>query len=136
MYTRCTCQYLKNTIVKQFTTASPLRVAICTIAFGMGIDSPDVRTIIHWGVSGDCDMYVQESDRASRDGMQSCAITYYGKGDFNKKHISPQMIKYCINEEKQSHREILFEEFDDEKQCRREILFEEFDVVVVSVTLI
>ncbi len=67
---------VKNTIVKQFTSSSPLRIVVCTIAFGMGIDSPDVRTIVHWGVSEDCEMYVQESGRAGRDGLQSYSIRY------------------------------------------------------------
>ena len=99
MFTRCTQVYVKETIVDQFTKPSQLRIVIGTIAFGMGIDSPDVREVINWGVSADCEMYVQESGHAGRDELQSCAITYYGKGDLNKKFISPQMIKYCVNKD-------------------------------------
>ena len=113
MYTRCTQQSVKDSIVQNFTSASQLRVVICTIAFGMGIDSPDVRVIVHWGASEDCEMYVQESGRAGRDGLKSYAITYHGKGDLNKKYISLQMIKYCVNEENQCCRAVLFEDFND-----------------------
>ena len=55
----------------------------------MGIDSRDVRVIVHWGVSEDCEMYIQESGRAGRDGLKSYTITYHGKGDLNKKYITP-----------------------------------------------
>ena len=57
----------------------------------MGIDSPDVWEVIHWGISTDCEMYVHESGRAGGDGLQSHSICY-GNGDLNKKFISPQMI--------------------------------------------
>lgn len=113
MYTRCTQSSVKKTIVKQFTSSSPLRIVICTIAFGMGINSPDVRVIIHWGVSEDCEMYVQESGRAGRDGEQSYCIMYHGKGDLNKKYHSPQIIKYCHNEDNLCRRKILFQDFAD-----------------------
>ncbi len=46
--------------------SSQLRILICT---GMGLDS---REVIHWGVSTDCEMYVQESGRAGRDGLVTC----------------------------------------------------------------
>ena len=112
MYTRCTQQYVKKTIVQQFTSSSSLRIVICTIAFGMGINSPDVRVIVHWGVSEDCEMYVQESGRAGRDGSLSYCIMYHGKGDLNKKYHSSQIIKYCINEGNECRRQLLFKDFE------------------------
>ena len=62
MYTHCTDQSVKDKILQQFTSSSTLpRVVIATIAFGMGIDCPDVWQIIHWGVPEGVETYVQET---------------------------------------------------------------------------
>ena len=53
------------------------RVLFCTTAFGMGIDVPNVRTIIHFGPPSDVDDYFQESGWAGRDGIESKAVLYY-----------------------------------------------------------
>ena len=111
MYTKATNAAVKSTIVNQFTKNSVLRVVVATIAFGMGVDAPDVRQVIHWGVSDDSEMYVQESGRVGRDGMASCAVTFYGQNDLNRKYISQTMIDYCRSED----------------QCRKGILFADFD---------
>ena len=60
----CTNETVKNKLIAQFTRPSPLRIIIATIAFGMGINCPDVRHVIHWGVPADAEMYVQETRRA------------------------------------------------------------------------
>ena len=75
MFSHCTL--VKNTIVPQFTTKSHLRIVIATIACGMGIDCPDVRQIIHWGVPDDAEMYIQESGRAGCDG---CPVHNFSMG--------------------------------------------------------
>ena len=81
-YTQCTHQTVKDKILALLTSPLSLRVVITTIAFGMGVDCPDVRKVIHWGVPDDAEMYVQETERAGRDGLPSCAllcITVYAK---------------------------------------------------------
>ena len=61
MFTKCSEPHLKEQIVNGFVNPrSRLRVVIATVAFGLGLDCPCVREIIHWGPSEDIDMYVQE----------------------------------------------------------------------------
>ncbi len=59
--------------MEQFTKPSQLRIVIATIAFGMGIDCPDVQSIIHLGPSDDLESYIQETGRAGRDGQTAYA---------------------------------------------------------------
>ena len=54
-----------------------VRVLVCTIAFGMGVDCKGVKTIIHLGPSRDVESYMQESGRCGRHGCQSNAVIYY-----------------------------------------------------------
>ena len=70
---------------------------MCTIAFGMGIDCPDVRQIIYWGVSSDVEMYMQESGRAGRDGKPACAVLFYKKSYLDTRTTTQNMIEYCKN---------------------------------------
>ena len=62
----------KHNIISSFSSPSGIcRVIFSTIAFGMGVDVPDIRTVIHYGPSSGVEEYVQESGRAGRVGMDS-----------------------------------------------------------------
>ena len=59
----------------------PVRVIICTNAFGMGLDLPDVRLVVHWQHPASVEDYLQEFGRAGRDGKLSVAVTFVGERD-------------------------------------------------------
>ena len=91
--------------------ADRIHVIVATSAFGMGIDKPDVRQVLHWGPPPTLEAYYQEAGRAGRDGEPSECLILWRPRDFSWGNIAPMMRRYV--EARGNHRQMILEYFGE-----------------------
>lgn len=102
-----------------------VQVIVATIAFGMGIDKPDIRFVIHYNIPKSIENYYQETGRAGRDGLEGNCILYYAHQDVTK-------LEHFLRDKPLSEREVgaqLISEtvaFAESGVCRRKSLLHYF----------
>jgi ATP-dependent DNA helicase RecQ len=101
---------MRRRVLRAFL-ADKVRIIVATSAFGMGIDKPDVRQVLHWGPPPTLEAYYQEAGRAGRDGNASECLILWRPRDLAFGDIAPAMKRYV--ESRTNHRAMILEYFGE-----------------------
>ncbi len=118
--------------------AEDIHVIVATVAFGMGIDKPDIRFVIHYNIAKSLENYYQETGRAGRDGLEGNCIAYFNYKDIHK--VEKMLSDKTVTERERGM--LLIDEtvaYIESGECRRKYLLnyfgEEYDSKICTESL-
>jgi len=91
MFSACSRKDVKEAILSSFKRSTSLRVVIATIAFGMGLDCPDIRRFVHYEIPADIESFVQETGRGGRDGLPAESVLFYSSVNLGLSTVEESM---------------------------------------------
>lgn len=103
-----------------------IHIVVATVAFGMGINKPNVRFVVHYDIPRNIESYYQETGRAGRDGLPAEAVMFYDPSDL-------AWLRRCLDEKEEgpqkqveSHKLNAMGAFAEAQTCRRQVLLNYF----------
>jgi ATP-dependent DNA helicase RecQ len=103
------------------------RVLVATNAFGMGIDLPDIRLIVHYQTPGSVEAYYQEAGRAGRDGDPARCLLFFGRADMaTQRRLSQSGTSSAAHDRRRAGALAEIERYATDSRCRHEMLVAHF----------